>query len=125
MELKNVTFKSNCAKFDDVNSSATSNDEIVSMCVFHVKIRYVNKRKEVTTHALLDSCSQGTFVREDTIQKLEESKARTKITVKTMNGGQTHLSTAVGDFEVASKHCVKHPQGDDTFFVLVQIKIDS
>ena len=62
----------------------------------------MSKRKEVTTYAVLDNCSQGTFVKED-IHKLEASGARTKITVKTMNDGQTHtISTAVDGLEVAS-----------------------
>ena len=43
-------------------------------------------------------------MREDIIHKLEESGARTKITVKTMNGGQTHLSTAADGLEVASNN---------------------
>ena len=34
-------------------------------------------------------------MREDIIHKLQASGARTKITVKTMNGRQTHLWTAV------------------------------
>ena len=61
---KNVTLGSNCAKFD-VSCSASCSDEIVSICIFPVKIRYESKRKEVTTYALLDNCSQGTFVREN------------------------------------------------------------
>ena len=73
------------------------------MCTVPVKIRYVNKKKEVTTYALLDNCSQGTLVRED-IRKLEALGARTKITVKTMNGGQTHLSPAVDGLEVATNN---------------------
>ena len=36
--------------------------------------------------------------------KLEASGTRTKIRVKTINGGQTHLSTAVNDFKVASNN---------------------
>ena len=72
------------------------------MCIVPVKIGYVNKSKEITTYALLDNCSQDTFVREDIIHKLEESGATTKITVKTMNGRQTHISTAVDGLEVAS-----------------------
>ena len=101
---QNVTFKSTCAKFDDVSCSASYSDEIVSICIVPVKIGYANKRKDVTTYALLDSCSQGTLVIEDIIHKLEASGARTKITVKTMNGGQTHLSTAVDGLEVASNN---------------------
>ena len=69
-----VTFKSNCIKFDDASCSAWCSDEIVSMYIVPIKVRYVNKRKEVTTYALLDNCSQGTFVGEDIIHKLEVSK---------------------------------------------------
>ena len=65
---KNVTFKSNCAKFDDVNCSASCNNEIAIMCIIPVKIKYMNKRKIITTYGLLDNCSQGTFLREDIIQ---------------------------------------------------------
>ena len=34
----NVTFKSNCAKFDDVNCSASCSDVIGSICIAPVKI---------------------------------------------------------------------------------------
>ena len=84
---QNVTFKINCAKFDDVSCIASCSDEIVNMYIVPVKIRYVNKRKEVIKYALLVNCSQGTLVREDIIHKLEAPRARTKITVKAMNGG--------------------------------------
>ena len=42
-------------------------------------------------------------MKEDIIHKLEASGARAKISIKTMNGEQTHLSTAVDRLEVASK----------------------
>ena len=74
------------------------------MFIVPVKIRYMNKRREVTTYAILDNCSQGTFVREDIIHKLEASGTRTKITVKTMNGGLTHVSTAADGLENASSN---------------------
>ena len=74
------------------------------MCIVPVKIRYVNKTKEITTYPLLDNCRKGNFVREDIIHKLEASGARTKITVETMNGGQTHLSIAVDGLEAASNN---------------------
>ena len=72
--IQNVTFKSNCVKFYDASCSAWCSDEIVSLYIFPIKVRYVNKRTEVTTYALLDNCSQGTFVGEDIIYKLEASK---------------------------------------------------
>ena len=90
----------------------------VCMCIVPVIIRYANKRKKVTKYALLDNCSLGTFVREDIIHKLEASGARTKTTVETMNGGQTHLSTAVDGSEVGSNNksikeqCIKLPKSE-------------
>ena len=63
----------------------------------------MNKKKEVTTHALLNNWSLGTFLREGIIRKLEASGARTKKR-KTMNGGQTHLSTTADGLEVASNN---------------------
>ena len=49
---------------------------------------------------LLNNCSQG----KDIIHKLDASGARTKITVKTINGGEIHLSAAVDGLEVASNN---------------------
>ena len=68
---QNVTFKTSCAKFDDVSCSTPCSDEIVNMSIVPIKIRYVNKRKEVITYALLDNCTQETFVVEDIIHRLE------------------------------------------------------
>ena len=101
---QNVTFKNNCVKFHCVTCNASCSDNIVSMCIVSLKIKYLNKRKKVTTYTLLDNCSQGTFVREDIIHNLDASGARTKITVKTLNGGQTHLSTALDGLEVSSNN---------------------
>ena len=101
----------------------------VCMCIVPVVTRYVNKRKEVTTYALLDNCSQGTFVREDTIHKLEASGARTKATVKAMNDGKTHLSTAVDGLEVGSNNkrineqCIKLPKSHTTSEFLINTKV--
>ena len=54
------------------------------------------------------------------IHKLEVSGARTKITVKTMNGVHTHISIAVDGLEVASNNnsineqWIKLPKGYTT-----------
>ena len=52
---KIATFKSNCAKFHDVNCSASCSDKMVSICIVSVKIRFVNKKKEVTAYVLLNN----------------------------------------------------------------------
>ena len=98
------------------------------MCIVSIKIRYADKRKEVNTYALLDNCCQKTFAKENIMHKLEASGARTKISVKTMNDEQTHLSTAVDRLEVASenkrinKQWIKVPKCDTTSELLIDAK---
>ena len=53
------------------------------MCVVSVRLRHCNSDKEVSTFALLDTCSQGTFVADDLLKKLGLSGVRTsKVKVK-------------------------------------------
>ena len=47
-----------------IKNAATVVGEVISMCVVLVRLRHCNSWKEVKTFALLDSCSQGTFVKD-------------------------------------------------------------
>ena len=38
---------------------------VISMCMVPVNLRYSHSGKTVKMHALLDSCSQGTFMLEE------------------------------------------------------------
>ena len=53
--------KSNCA---GIKNAATVVGEVISMCVVPVRLRHYNSWKEVKTFALLDSYSQGKFMKE-------------------------------------------------------------
>ena len=55
------------------------------MCVVSVRLGHCNSDKEVSTFALLDTCSQGTFVTDDLLKKLGLSGVRTSINIKTLN----------------------------------------
>ena len=54
------------------------------MCVTSKGHSYSDK--EVKAFALLDTCSQGTFVTEDLISKLGVSGVKSSINIKTLNG---------------------------------------
>ena len=41
------------------------------MCVVPVVIKHKDSTKEIITHTILDSCSQGTFIVEDLVNGLE------------------------------------------------------
>ena len=42
------------------------------MRVVPVKVSHSKSKKEFSTHAMLDNCSQGTFIKEDVKKNLEQ-----------------------------------------------------
>ena len=52
----------------------------ISMCVVPIKMQYGNSIKVQETHALLDNCSQGTFINNPSVKGQKAS-----ITIKTLN----------------------------------------
>ena len=60
-----------------------------------VYVKYGNSGKFLETHALLDSCSQGTFIFERLINNLGAKGQKTSITVNTLNGQVTNKAMVV------------------------------
>ena len=98
---KNETaMKSNCA---GIGNAATNLGEVISMCVVSVRLRHCNSDKEVSTFALLDTCSQGTFVTDDLLKKLGLSGVRTSINIKTLNGDKKVKSSLIEGLMVSKQ----------------------
>ena len=55
------------------------------MCVVPIQIHHPDSNKVLDTYAMLDSCSQGTFIKEEIIEKLGITRAEKIVTVKTLN----------------------------------------
>ena len=91
---------SNCA---GIKNAATVVGEVISMCVVPVRLRHCNSQKEVKTFALLDSCSQGTFVTEQILKELDITGVKTSINIKTLNGNQKVSSTLVDGIIVSKQ----------------------
>ena len=85
--------KSNCA---GIKNAANVVGEVISMCVVQVRLRHHNSQKEVKTFALLDSCSQDTFVTGWILKEIDVTGVKTSINIKTLNGNQKVSSTLVG-----------------------------
>ena len=49
------------------------------MCMVPVIIKHIDSLKEIVTHAILDSCSQGTFVVEDLVELLAIKGTETSV----------------------------------------------
>ena len=76
-----VLVVSNFAEMDMKCASTGIPAKIISMCVVPVKIGHVVTQKEVSTLAMLDNCSQGTFMKESIKEKLGISGRKTEITI--------------------------------------------
>ena len=72
------------------------------MCIVPVQIRSTKTSKKVHTYALLDSCSQGTFILDQLANDLGISGRNTSLTIKTLNGKFTSNLTVVEGLKVAS-----------------------
>ena len=72
------------------------------MCVVPINLRYSRSGKTVKTHALLNSCSQGTFMFKKLLRNLGVNRQKTSITIKTVNGEVNNKATSVGGLKVSS-----------------------
>ena len=85
--------KSNCA---GIGNAATNLGEVIRMYVMSVQLRHCTSDKEVSTFALLDTCSQETFVTDDLLKKLGLSGARSLINIKTLNDNKKVKLSLIG-----------------------------
>ena len=53
------------------------------------------------TYAVIDNCSQGTFIKKSLINDLKISRLTTSITVKTLNEEETFKTNAIKGLKVA------------------------
>ena len=92
---------SNLTEMDMKCASAGILAKIISMCIAPVKIGHAGAKKEVSTLAMLDNCSHGTFMKESIQKNLVISGRKTKITMKTLNGKHNMESTVVTGLKVS------------------------
>ena len=71
------------------------------MCVVPVQISHPDSNKVLDTYAMLENCSQCTFVKEEIIETLGITGAETRVTVKTLNGEISQMTTVFENLKVA------------------------
>ena len=74
------------------------------MCMVPIKLRCRQNNKSISTFALLDKCSQGTFVDDSLLKKMGATGPTTSITVSTINGDKQITSKIIKNLEVTSQH---------------------
>ena len=82
---------------------ATSNtkSDVISMCVVPVFARHKLSNCNVKTYAMLDSCSQATFMRNTILGTLGLHGCKTSVTVKAMDGEVIKSYEVLDGIEVA------------------------
>ena len=84
--------------FSDVKILSTvekHQTKVMSMCTVLLKVRAAAQRKDVLTYAMLDNCSQGSFIREALVKKMQTSGRKTTLNLKTLNGERSESTTAI------------------------------
>ena len=75
---------------------------VISMCVVPVKVRIKGSQGAVKRWAMLDNCSQESFVKTNLLEELEVSGIRTSVIIRTLNRDYKHSTIAVDGFEVTN-----------------------
>ena len=90
-------------KAEEVKYALTNTrSDVIRMCIVPVQIRSKDTSKTVHFYALLDSCSQGTFILNQITNDLGISGRKTSLTMKTLNGRFSSNSRALAGFKVTS-----------------------
>ena len=92
--------KSNYAMLDNdvkhASTTAKSGSKVISISIVPVKIKHGDSNKMVTTYAMLDNCSQGSFILDSTIKKLGIQGIKTTLKLKTLHGERSESTFAIG-----------------------------
>ena len=63
--------------------------KIISMCIVPVKVEHGDSKGVITTYAMLDNCSQGSFIHDNLVKKLGVHGLKTTLNNKTLRGKKT------------------------------------
>lgn len=79
-----------------------SHGQVISMCVVPVRVRHQPSNKTFETIAMLDSCSQATFVTKNLIEKLGISGRKTPLRLKSINDTERTNFTVIEGLVISS-----------------------
>ena len=99
---KQDSLKSNCIEMDELSCAAAKFGEVLSMCVVPVKVKHEGSSRIIHTYAMLDNCSQGTFVKKNLLSSLGVKGEKTSINIKTLNGSSNHDVLTIEGLTVSS-----------------------
>ena len=99
-EISEVT--NACINAEEASCSSINAFEVISMSIVPVWLSHPDVKKRIKVYAMLDSCSQGTFVTEHVLNLLGVEGVPSKIVVKTLTGQDSDSSRMVRGLLVSS-----------------------
>ena len=96
--------KNRFSGLDDLKCAAASKEHgsnVISTCVVPVKVKHEYGANEVTTYAMLDNCSQGSFIHDSIVKKLGVTGSKTTMNLKTLHGVRSEKTVSVEGIKVA------------------------
>ena len=73
---------------------------MISICIVPVKVKSAPQEKDVLRYAMLDNFSQGSFIQEALVKKMQASGRKTTLDLKTLNDERSESTTAIEGLEV-------------------------
>ena len=92
------------AALDNLKCAATSKEHgsnVISLCVAPVKLKHEHCANKITTYAMLDNCSQGSFIHDSLVKKLGVTGIKTTINLKTLHGVRSEKTISVEGIKVS------------------------
>ena len=90
-------------RFADLKTISTvqkHQTKVKSMCIVPVKVKSAPQEKDVLRYAMLDNFSQGSFIQEALVKKMQTSGRKTTLNLKTLNDEISESTTAIEGLEV-------------------------
>ena len=75
--------------------------EVISMCVVPIKISHKDCKNTIRTYAMLDNCSEGSFIKQDLLKRLDVDGPKLSLNMKTLTGKKSEETQMVDNLKVA------------------------
>ena len=72
------------------------------MCIVPVKVYDSDKGREMMTYAMLDNCSQGSFISESLVKQMNLSGRKTTLNLKTLKSKKLETAIVIDGLKVSS-----------------------
>ena len=81
--------KNNFAGFNNTRMTGKIGSKMISMCIVPVKVKHGDSKDVITTYAMWDNCSQGSFIHDNLVKKFGVHGLKTTLNNKTLRGKKT------------------------------------